>query len=92
MWILPSLHLKGRIETGGLRGTYERWTTARGEYRVAIDLSGALRQVIVFGGRLGWILGDDVEHLLWRVGHTVRLAFDRHGVAVRLDLKLVARI
>ncbi len=51
-----SVHLKGSIETGGMRGTFERWTASRGEFRMALDISGALRQVNIFDGRQGWVL------------------------------------
>jgi PDZ domain-containing protein/aspartyl protease len=51
---VASVHLSGSIETSGLRGTYERWTTSRGEFRTAVDLSGAFRQVNVFDGHTGW--------------------------------------
>ena len=51
---VASIHLRGSIETSGLKGTYERWTTSRGEFRTAVDLSGAFRQVNVFDGHTGW--------------------------------------
>lgn len=49
------LHLRGTIETGGMKGSYERWTSSRGELRTAVDLSGVFRQIIVFDGQNGWI-------------------------------------
>ncbi len=49
-----SVHATGVVETGGMRGTFERWSTSRGESRMALDMSGALRQVNVFDGREGW--------------------------------------
>ncbi|HKW32310.1 MAG TPA: aspartyl protease family protein [Candidatus Acidoferrum sp.] len=52
-----SVHLRGSIETSGLKGTYERWTSSRGEFRTSVDLAGAFRQVNVFDGRTGWMLG-----------------------------------
>lgn len=51
---VASIHLRGSIETSGLKGTYERWTTSRGEFRTAVDLSGAFRQMNVFDGHNGW--------------------------------------
>ena len=60
-----TVHLRGQIETGGLKGTYERWTTSRGELRMAVDLAGAFRQVNVFDGQKGWVLdtGGTVREL-----------------------------
>lgn len=49
------VHLRGSIETSGLKGTYERWTTARGELRTEIELGGAFRQTVVFDGQKGWV-------------------------------------
>lgn len=51
---LRSMHLKGIVETGGMKGTFERWTTWRGEVRTVLDLSGAIRQVTIFDGKQGW--------------------------------------
>jgi len=51
-----AVHLRGSIETGGLNGIYDRWTTSRGEFRTAVDLSGAFRQTSVFDGQKGWLL------------------------------------
>ena len=49
-----TIHTQGSVETGGVKGTYERWSTWRGEFRMAIDLSGAIRQVNIFDGQQGW--------------------------------------
>ena len=51
-----TMHTTGLVETGGLKGTFERWSTSRGESRMALDMSGALRQVNIFDGREGWVL------------------------------------
>jgi len=53
---LRTIHTQGSIETGGVKGTYERWSTWRGEFRMAIDLSGAIRQVTIFDGKQGWAM------------------------------------
>jgi predicted aspartyl protease len=53
---LRTIHTQGSIETGGVKGTYERWSTWRGEFRTAIDLSGAIRQVTIFDGQQGWAM------------------------------------
>lgn len=53
---LRAIHTQGSIETGGIRGTYERWSTSRGEFRMAIDLSGAIRQLTIFDGKQGWAM------------------------------------
>jgi membrane-associated protease RseP (regulator of RpoE activity) len=52
---VQTIHIRGSVETGGLKGTYERWSTSRGEFRTALDLAGAIRQVTVFDGQRGWI-------------------------------------
>ena len=46
-----SVHLRGTIETGGLKGTFERWTTSNGELRMAVDVSAAFRQVQIFNSQ-----------------------------------------
>jgi outer membrane lipoprotein-sorting protein len=51
-----TIHLHGTIETGGMKGTYERWATSRGEFRMAVDLSPAFHQVSIFNGHGGWLL------------------------------------
>jgi predicted aspartyl protease len=51
---LRTIHTQGSIETGGLKGTYERWSTWRGEFRMIIDLSSAIHLVTVFDGKQGW--------------------------------------
>jgi predicted aspartyl protease len=51
-----TVHSQGSVETGGVRGTFERWSTWRGEFRMALDLSGAIRQVNVFDGKQGWAM------------------------------------
>ncbi len=51
-----TMHMSGSVETGGLKGTFERWSTSRGESRMALDMSGALRQVNIFDGREAWVL------------------------------------
>ena len=52
---VQTIHIKGTVETGGLKGTYERWSSSRGEFRAALDLSGAIRQLTIFDGHQGWI-------------------------------------
>lgn len=51
-----TIHLRGTLATGGLKGTYDRWTTSRGEFRMALDIPGAFRQVHIFDGQKGWVL------------------------------------
>jgi len=53
---LRAIHFLGSIEMGGLKGTYERWTTSHGEFRTVVDLSGAFRQTNIFDGQKGWAL------------------------------------
>lgn len=62
---LRSVHLKGTVETGGMNGTFERWTTWRGESRMALDIAGAIRQITIFDGKQGWVLdANGVAHEL----------------------------
>ena len=51
-----AIHLQGSVETGGMKGTFDRWSTWRGEFRMALDLAGAIRQVTIFDGREGWVM------------------------------------
>jgi predicted aspartyl protease len=53
---LRTIHTQGSIETGGLKGTYERWSTFRGEFRMVVDLSSAIHQVTIFDSRQGWAM------------------------------------
>lgn len=50
-----AVHLAGTVETGGLKGTYERWSTSRGEYRISIEIPNAFRQTRIFDGRQAWV-------------------------------------
>ena len=52
---LSAIHISGTIETGGLKGSYERWATSQGQLRTAVDLSGAYRQITVFDGHAAWM-------------------------------------
>jgi hypothetical protein len=49
-----TIHLHGSVETGGMKGSYERWATSKGEFRTSLDLSGAFHQVNIFDGQRGW--------------------------------------
>ena len=53
---LRTIHTQGSIETGGVKGTFERWSTWRGEFRMVIDLSSAIHQVNIFDGKQGWAM------------------------------------
>ena len=50
------IHISGTIKTAGMEGTYERWATSRGEFRMAVEIPGTYRQVIIFDGQKGWVL------------------------------------
>jgi hypothetical protein len=52
---VQTIHLRGTLETGGMTGTFERWCTSRGEFRAALDLSGAIHQVTIFDSVQGWM-------------------------------------
>src|SRR5450432_1074974 len=56
-----TIHLKGSVETGGMKGTFERWTTSSGEFRMALDIAGAIRQVNIFDGREGWTMDTSLS-------------------------------
>ena len=53
---IRTVHSKGSVKTGGLEGTFERWSTWRGESRTVLDISGAIHQVTVFDGKQGWAM------------------------------------
>ncbi|HSD91259.1 MAG TPA: retropepsin-like aspartic protease [Kofleriaceae bacterium] len=57
---LAAIHGKGTYEKGGVRGTIERWETARGERREDIQL-GFLHETRVFDGRGGWFVDRNRE-------------------------------
>src|SRR5579862_4011433 len=50
------IHIRGKLKTAGLEGSYDRWTTSRGEFRVSLEIPGAFSQVIIFDGQKGWVL------------------------------------
>lgn len=51
-----TIHQRGTVEVGGVKGTYERWTTSRAELRMAVEIPGGFRQVSIFDGQKGWAL------------------------------------
>jgi hypothetical protein len=53
---IRTIHTRGSVETGGMKGTFERWSTWRGEFRMALDLSGAIHQVNIFDAKQGWAM------------------------------------
>jgi predicted aspartyl protease len=53
---IRTVHSRGSVETGGVKGTFERWSTWRGESRTVLDISGAIHQVTVFDGKKGWAM------------------------------------
>jgi predicted aspartyl protease len=53
---IRTVHSRGSVETGGMKGTFERWSTWRGESRTVLDVSGAIHQVNVFDGKQGWAM------------------------------------
>ena len=50
------LYLSGSLRTGGLEGTYKRWTTSTGSLKTVLEIPGVFRQVIVLRGREGWTM------------------------------------
>ena len=53
---IRTVHSKGSVETGGVKGTFERWSTWRGEFRGVLDISGAIHQLNIFDGKQGWAM------------------------------------
>jgi aspartyl protease/PDZ domain-containing protein len=49
------VHERGRAELGGLAGSFQRWSTSRGQRREEIALGDALRTAQVFDGARGWL-------------------------------------
>ena len=62
---VSTIHLRGAVATGGLKGTFERWATSRGEFRTTLDLSAAFHQVSIYDGHGGWVVdsGGTVHEL-----------------------------
>lgn len=53
---IRTVHTRGSVETGGVKGTFERWSTWRGESRTVLDISTAIHQVNIFDGKQGWTM------------------------------------
>lgn len=53
-----TVHLRGVIEAGGIKGGYERWATSSGALRTKLDLS-TFHQLTIFDGRKGWMQGPN---------------------------------
>jgi predicted aspartyl protease len=53
---IRTVHSRGSVETGGVKGTFERWSTWRGESRGTLDISGAIHQLNIFDGKQGWVM------------------------------------
>jgi hypothetical protein len=60
-----TVHIRGTIESGGLKGTFETWTNSIGAVRQAVTLSRAHHEVVVYDGHDGWFLdsSDTVQKL-----------------------------
>lgn len=50
------MHIRGSVETGGLKGTHERWTTSRGQLHMTIDIADLFHQESTFDGEKAWVL------------------------------------
>lgn len=53
---IRTAHSRGSVETGGMKGTFERWSTWRGESRTVLDISSAIHQLNIFDGKQGWAM------------------------------------
>jgi hypothetical protein len=53
---IRAVHSRGSVETGGMKGTFERWSTWRGESRTLLDISSAIHQLNIFDGKQGWAM------------------------------------
>jgi len=53
---IENVYTKSAIETGGLSGTVEEWTTSQGQHRQRLDLGGVYQSLTVFDGGQGWML------------------------------------
>jgi Aspartyl protease len=60
-----TIHTRGTVESGDLKGTFETWTISSGAVRLAVKMSRAHHQVVVFDGHDGWVLdsSDTVQKL-----------------------------
>ena len=53
---IRTVHSRGSVEAGGVKGTFERWSTWRGESRSTLDISGAIHQLNIFDSKQGWVM------------------------------------
>jgi hypothetical protein len=51
-----TIHLHATLGYGGMKGTFDRWTTSEGQLREVVDVPGAFHQESVLQGNQGWSL------------------------------------
>jgi predicted aspartyl protease len=51
-----TIHLHATLDYGGMKGTFDRWTTSEGQLREVVDVPGAFHQESVLQGDQGWTL------------------------------------
>jgi PDZ domain/Aspartyl protease len=53
---VETIHLRARVETGGLVGTHEEWSTSEGRYRSLDNIGDAFKQIDVLDKTKGWVV------------------------------------
>lgn len=56
---IENTYIRGRIETGGLSGTFEEWRIAKGQHKQKIELGEVSKQLTIFDGHNAWILDQN---------------------------------
>ena len=41
---MESIHLRAKLESGGMKGTFDRWVASKGELHETVDIAGAYHQ------------------------------------------------
>jgi hypothetical protein len=71
---VETIHLRAKLESGGMKGTFDRWVTTKGQLHETVDIPGAYHQESVLQGKQAWVLdpsgkvhelsGGDLEDLV----------------------------
>lgn len=71
---VESIHLRAKLQSGGMKGTFDRWVTSKGQLHETVDIAGAYHQESVLHGKQAWVLdpsgkvhelsGGDLEDLI----------------------------
>ncbi|HEY1526672.1 MAG TPA: aspartyl protease family protein [Candidatus Angelobacter sp.] len=53
---VESIHLNAKLESGGMKGTFDRWVASKGQLHETVDIPGAYHQESVLQGKQAWVL------------------------------------